>query len=472
MVRLKAVSSPRRPAECYSNRRRTARTAWPFVDEALRKVNIAATLVGDVGSANDWLSPGRKIELLWPQAIADCYMHVERISNWNELESLAPAWNQLAQSIPFRSWQWLGSWWRHYGAGSVNEATRQELFVLAVRDAGGTPVAFAPWRLERQAGRANIVKFLGSGEVCTDHLTVLCRAGMELEAADAVADWLARARKTAVEPNVRLAKWDQLEFRGIADDDLAMNRLVDQLAERGALVDRRTAEHCWRLDLPACWEDYLRTLSKSHRKQLRRFQRRLFDGGRAVLYTAKTAAEFERAMDLLVDLHQRRRQSLGERGCFESPRFAAFLRDAARQFFELGQLSLCWLELDSRPIACEFQLLGEGTIYAYQSGIEPGVLDEEPGRLATLAILRAAVASGHRAYDLLRGDEAYKAHWRAQPRACADIRVWPGEGADWVRRGAWQARENMKYWVKGAWQWAGAFDPRGRAAPHVSPRQR
>lgn len=80
--------------------------------------------------------------------------------------------------------------------------------------------------------------------------------------------------------------------------------------------------------------------------------------------------------------------------------------------------------------------------------------------------------AGHRAYDLLRGDEAYKAHWRAQPRACADIRVWPGEGADWVRRGAWQARENMKYWVKGAWQWAGAFDPRGRAAPHVSPRQR
>lgn len=402
-------------------------------------------------------------------------MHVERISNWNELESLAPAWNQLAQGVPFRSWQWLGSWWRHYGATHAEQSherpPRQELFVLAVRDAAGTPIAFAPWRLERQVGRGNIVKFLGSGEVCTDHLTLLCRTGTELEVAGAVADWLARVRQTAVGPKASLAHWDQLEFRCIADDDLAMNRLVGRLAERGALVDRRSAEHCWRLELPACWEDYLRTLSKSHRKQLRRFRRRLFDSGRAVLYTAKTAAEFERAMDLLIDLHRRRRQSLGERGCFESPRFAAFLRDAARQFFDLGRLSLCWLELDSRPIACEFQLLGEGTIYAYQSGIEPAVLHEEPGRLATLAVLRAAIANGHRTYDLLRGDEAYKAHWRAQPRACVDIRVWPGQGADWVRRGAWQARENMKYWVKGAWQWAGAFGPRRKASPHASRRQ-
>lgn len=399
-------------------------------------------------------------------------MHVERISNWNELESLAPAWNQLAHGVPFRSWQWLGSWWRHYGACSVEHPVRRELFVLAVRDAAGKPIAFAPWHIERQAGRGNIVKFLGSGEVCTDYLTLLCRSGRELEAADAVADWLARLRKTSVEPRTRLTEWDQLEFHGIADDDLAMNRLVERLAGRGALVDRRSSEHCWRLELPARWEDYLQTLSKSHRKQIRRLQRRLFDPGKAVLHTAATAAEFERAMDLLIDLHQRRRQSLGERGCFESPRFAAFLRDAARQFLELGQLKLCWLELDLRPIACEFQLLGEGTIYAYQSGIEPAVLDEEPGRLATLAVLRSAVSSGHRTYDLLRGDEAYKAHWRAQPRACADIRVWPGKGADWVRRGAWRARENMKYWAKGAWQWAGALSSRGGTAPRAHDRQK
>ena len=399
-------------------------------------------------------------------------MHVERISNYEQLESLAPAWNRLAQGVPFRSWQWLGSWWRHYGAAPGQRAARRELFVLAVRDERQDIAALAPWHIERHAARGTAVKFLGAGEVCTDYLTVLCQPGTEAEISTALADWLVESRKQAGASAGGGARWDRLEFYGIPRDDRAMNQLVERLAERGALVDRRAADHCWRLELPGCWDDYLQTLSKSHRKQLRRFQRRLFDSGRAVLRTANTAAEVESALDLLIDLHQRRRRSLGERGCFNNPCFTAFLRDAARQFFELGRLWLCWLELDSRPIACEYQLLGERTVYAYQSGIEPAVLEVEPGRLATLAILQAAVTSGRRTYDLLRGDEAYKAHLRAQPRACSDIRVLPGEGADWMRRRVWRARESMKYWAQGAWQWAGALNRRGKAAPPDRKRAR
>lgn len=398
-------------------------------------------------------------------------MHVARISNWDELESLAPAWNQLAQGVPFRSWQWLGSWWRHYGPAPGERGAR-ELFVLAVRDESETLVALAPWHLERHAARGNAVKFLGSGEVCTDYLTVFSRRGAEAEAASALAEWLVQSRKQSAAPSMADARWDRLELCGIPVDDLATKLLVERLAQRGALVDRRATDHCWRLELPTSWEDYLRTLSKSHRKQLRRFQRRLFDSGRAVLHTANTAAEVEYALDLLIELHQRRRRSLGQRGCFDSPRFTAFLRDAAREFFEIGQLWLCWLELDSRPVACEYQLLGERTVYAYQSGIEPAVLQEEPGRLATLAVLLAAVEAGRGTYDLLRGDEAYKAHLRAEPRACVDIRVLPGEGADWVRHRVWAARESVKFWAKGAWQWAGALSPRGNATPDVSRSRR
>ena len=36
----------------------------------------------------------------------------------------------------------------------------------------------------------------------------------------------------------------------------------------------------------------------------------------------------------------------------------------------------------------------------------------EPGRLITLASLQLAIAEHRRAFDFLRGDEAYKAHWR------------------------------------------------------------
>jgi CelD/BcsL family acetyltransferase involved in cellulose biosynthesis len=384
-------------------------------------------------------------------------MRVACISNWDELQALAPAWNELARDVPFRSWQWLGAWWRHYGPGDDEAGRRRELFVPAIRDAAGALVGLAPWYLERRPARGNVVRFLGSGEVCTDYATVLCRSGQESEVAAALADWLFEQRSSEQQQSERTtagrdgpphdARWDRLEFNGIARDDACMNRLAEELERRGALVDRRPTESCWRLELPASWDEYLASLSKSHRKQLRRFQRRLFDSGRAVLRTATTAAELQTAFDVLVDLHERRRSSLGERGRFESPRFMAFHRDVARQFFDLGRLGLSWLELDGRPVACEYQLLGGDTIYAYQSGVEPAALDQEPGRLATLAVLRAAIEAGRRAYDLLRGDEAYKAHWRATPRPCVDLRVLPGKGADWLRHGVWVVRENVRQWV-------------------------
>ena len=226
-----------------------------------------------------------------------------------------------------------------------------------------------------------------------------------------MADWLIALRKENAAG--RPQAWDRLEFGGIADDDEAMGPLLEQLARSAApssIGARR--KYCWRVELPNSWEEYLAGLSKSHRKQLRRFQRRLFASGRAVLRTVATEQEFRQAFEILIDLHRRRRESLGDRGCFHSGRFTEFHREIAWRFFERGLLRLSWLELDSRPVACEYQLLGGETVYAYQSGIDPAALEEEPGRLATMATLRAAIESGYRVYDLLRGDEAYKAHWR------------------------------------------------------------
>ena len=47
--------------------------------------------------------------------------------------------------------------------------------------------------------------------------------------------------------------------------------------------------NCWRIELPATWDEYLATLSKSHRKQIRRLERDVFETGRAVLHTVAAA---------------------------------------------------------------------------------------------------------------------------------------------------------------------------------------
>jgi CelD/BcsL family acetyltransferase involved in cellulose biosynthesis len=127
---------------------------------------------------------------------------------------------------------------------------------------------------------------------------------------------------------------------------------------------------------------------------------------------------------------------------FASQRFAAFHRDLMAKLLERGQLLLHWVELDGAAVAAEYHLLGGRTVYAYQAGVDPAALGESPGRLAHIATIRKSIECGYRAFDFLRGDEPYKAHWRATPRGSVEVRVA-------CRR--WAAQTRLKLWRGGAW---------------------
>jgi Acetyltransferase (GNAT) domain len=377
-------------------------------------------------------------------------MRVTRVATTEELIALAPQWNDLAGDIPMRTWHWQGNWWLHYGSPAAGRRGAVELFVLCVHDTDNQLVGLAPWYIQPTKLQGRVVRFLASGEACSDHQSVLCRPGFEREVATAFADWLLDDRPTVAEwlSERRFNHWDLLEFSGVDSEDCAMREMTNALAARGAITHCRAGSSCWRLPLPAEWHDYVAILSKSHRKIVRRLQRTMFDTGRALLHEVKTHDDLTRAFAILVDLHARRRNSLGKPGVFDCGRFAAFHRDAARGLLGAGQLRLSWLELDSRPVAAEYNLASKSTIFSYQSGIAPDALAQQPGRLAMIATLRRAIAEGCAAFDFLRGDEPYKAHWRATPCASVEVRVWPGKTVDWFRHSMWKAGESVKDWVR------------------------
>lgn len=370
-------------------------------------------------------------------------MHVKRIHTAAELAGLAPAWEQLAGRTPFLSGDWLTGWWRHYGA-SLPDA---ELSVLGVFD-GNTLLGLAPWYIERQRQLGRVIRFLGTGEVCSDYLSVPCERGSEEPVAGALSRWLVDEHPAEITAD-GAARWDVLELTDVDPRCEVVPRLANLLADEGCPVDRRTGPNCWRLQLPESWEAYVSQLSKSHRKQVRRLERDLTTSGRAAFHTVMHSSELDEGWNILVELHQRRRQSLGEPGCFSSPQFAAFHRAVAEAFLRAGRLRLHWLEWDGRPIAAEYHLAGDDAVYAYQAGIDPDALQVEPGRLISIAVIRQAIAEGRRAIDFLRGDEPYKAHWRAEPRASLEFRIASRRLASRCRHGAWLAQDRMKQWVKG-----------------------
>jgi CelD/BcsL family acetyltransferase involved in cellulose biosynthesis len=367
-------------------------------------------------------------------------MQVYRTSRLDELIPIANCWNGLAGGIPFRRFEWLGTWWQHYFPAMLAAGRQVELFTLCVVDQDEL-VGVAPCYIDRSRTSGSVIRFLGSGQVCSDYLGILSKPGLENDVASAIAEWLIEREHV---PKRDHDHWDLLELESVDAHDSAMRLLADRMQECGTDVHCHVAGNTWQIELPASMPEFLTTLSKSHRKQLRQFKRRCFDTGFAVLRTAESPADLERAWCILGDLHQRRMTSLGKIGCFQSDTFSRFLRDVTNHLARAGILRLHWLEFHGRPIAAEYHLLGEKFVFAYQGGIDPEALQYEPGRLITLATLELAIREGHRVFDFCRGDESYKAHWRARPRPTVTWRIVCNRASSRLRHNLWCAGQKAR----------------------------
>ena len=58
------------------------------------------------------------------------------------------------------------------------------------------------------------------------------------------------------------------------------------------------------------------------------------------------------------------------------------------------------------------------------------------------------MADGMSAFDFLRGDEPYKAHFRAEPQAQLELRLVAPKGMAQIRHGVWLAGDSLKGLLK------------------------
>ena len=65
-------------------------------------------------------------------------------------------------------------------------------------------------------------------------------------------------------------RWDLLELGAVDAEDATVAALVRPLSASGCTVHRRPGMSCWRIELAGDWDDYLATLGKHMRRNLRR----------------------------------------------------------------------------------------------------------------------------------------------------------------------------------------------------------
>ena len=342
---------------------------------------------------------------------------------------------QTASRTPFSRWTFHRAWWDAY----ADTAHEQYLLVIPGSSAANdfeAAVAIVPLMHRHEVepddaecrtsvrphestgtfvpGEAKAVFFGASYHA--DYATVLAAPTDLAAVAAAVAESFAQPPDLAHGSK----DWDVVDLRRLRAADPVLERLETALREtgsgRGWKVTREQEDACPVFTAPSAdWDEYLATLDKKARHEIRRKLRRAGEIG--VLSVDIVAPTIE-AIDAFIELHRAR---FGEDGLFpDNPggeRSRTFIHRLAELELQLAdgerQLQLGLVRCAGRLVFTMLAFDDGETCFLYNAGMDPGAREVSPGVSGAALYFQDRMAAGRRRFDFLRGNESYKYEWGA-----------------------------------------------------------
>jgi CelD/BcsL family acetyltransferase involved in cellulose biosynthesis len=374
--------------------------------------------------------------LTHPDAAVAAALRVERRpfddiprGTWDALAARSP-W-----ATPFSGWAFQRAWWDAYHAsahdqtlvvtataGTAGGAEAGDLIAIVplmhrhavepddaatatqIRHGDGTP-------LTPVAATAKVIFFGASYHA--DYATILAAPADLPAVSDALADHLAEDARTA-DPE-HPSDWDAIDLRRLRCGDPTAEAMADAFGRReiaeGWTLNLEREDVCPVAHLPAGagFEDYLATLDKKARHEIRRKLRRAAAAGEVVL--SRSTDPFT-DLEAFIELHQHK---WGAAGLFPPTPGGDASRVFIRRLFEAvgpdGPVRLSFLTIGGRRVAAGIHVETDDTVMFYNAGIDPGARDMSAGVVLIAELMRQAIETGKRRFDFLRGDEPYKYEW-------------------------------------------------------------
>ena len=361
-------------------------------------------------------------------------------SCWDRLVALTPA------ATPFVRWTFHRAWWDAYG-----DSAHEQYLVVVPED---TPADRIDWErvraivplmhrhevepedilnrtvLRERDGSASCrtvppdakAVFFGAS-YHADYATILSAAADLPAVTAAVAASLSRAPDSAHGDT----PWDVVDLRRLRFDDPALPELqsaLEHATDAGWEVTREQEDVCPVITAPSGdWDEYLATLDKKDRHEIRRKIRRASVIGDLSIVISPPTTD---AIDLFIDLHTRR---FGEDGLFPATAGGERSRSFVHRLAQLeresadGQLHVGLVRCGRRLVWAMLAFDDGRTCFLYNAGMDPDARDVSPGITGTAMYLQDRLAAGRRRFDFLRGDEPYKYEWGAHDEPIARLLV-------------------------------------------------
>ncbi|MGB8435955.1 MAG: GNAT family N-acetyltransferase [Burkholderiales bacterium] len=107
-----------------------------------------------------------------------------------------------------------------------------------------------------------------------------------------------------------------------------------------------------------------------------------------------------------------------------NPKPGAFIRCLTRHAVEQGWLSMWALRLDGNLVAMEYQLIGDGEVFALRADFDKSLESISPGSYLSWQLLQRLFSSGLKTYWMGPGANPYKSRWTDQAETLYRIEAY------------------------------------------------
>jgi len=299
--------------------------------------------------------------------------------------SLTAYWTEAGHNLKwgsiFVSPSWLRVWWQTFGFGA-------ELYLRAVRQREEI-IGIAPLLI-----RGETASIVGSADVC-DYLDFVVTPGMEKDFFNILLGDLGQRGIS------------QLNLKPLRPDSTVLTHLLAIAREQGYEVLCHEEGVSVELDLPSTWDEYLATLAKKQRHEVKRKLRRLWEAGNVDYRCVEVSREVGDFMDTFLKLFSLSRE---EKANFMTTQMESFFRSLAEAMAEIGLLRIGILEVNELPAAMIMGFDYNDSMYLYNSAYDPTYSYLSVGLLSKVLCIKESIKRGRKKWDFLKGGEPYKYH--------------------------------------------------------------
>ena len=324
------------------------------------------------------------------------HMQFSLITDPAEWQSLEVEWQALAaqthRPLPFLEFWYQQTWWNTLGGGEWSQETSRLQIIIARQD--GQLIGLAPLFFSEKADNPPALRFIGQIEV-SDYLDFLCPLSDLQSFIAGLLDFI----KT--EPGLLSGNLDLANFQ---DDSPSLSILREFCELKGIFYTSEVVQPSPFIPMKPSWEEYLASISKKQRHEIRRKMRNAEAQHETDWYAVTAEHNVQEEIQAFIDMMRNDPSKVA----FLTPEMESFLSETAARALEVGQMHLAYLTFDGIKGAAYLSFLAGNKLWVYNSAWDPTFSCCSPGWVLLAKVINWAIEEGLTEVDMMRGDEVYK----------------------------------------------------------------